>query len=161
MLPERHESSFSLWRRWDAAQGPQTVGQSWGWVVAEMGTNHPGFGLPTPSRETRTFMTYKNWFNKKTPAKHQSQQFKFGKPPDKCWQNEIWKTSAKCWVFIGFTIFLFNPVTARPSLTLERQGWATRRARGPCSCQLPGLPKAPVFAWHGLPKGKWFFVGGA
>ena len=131
--------------------------QSWGWVgCAEMGTNPPGFGLPTQKKKKHVHLWHtKNCFNKKTPRKNTNRNnLNLENPLTKMLAKmKLGKPVTHVGVWLGFPMFLSNPVTARPSLTLERQGWATRRARGPCSCQLPGLPKAPAFAWHGLPKG--------
>lgn len=145
MLLERHESSFSLWRRWDAAQGPQTV------VVLRMvavGTNHPGFPLPTPSRETSTFMTHVQKIGTKTPAKHPA-KFKFGNP----WQMLAklnWKTPDKCWGQNRIPNFPIHPVTARPR-------WSPRLSNkaGARPLQLPAAwsAKGTSFRLARLPKG--------
>ncbi len=69
---QRHESSFSLWRRRDAAQGPRH--SQWRLrMLAVVGTKHSGFPLPTPSREANIYIydIYTILVKNKTPTKHQ------------------------------------------------------------------------------------------
>lgn len=103
-----------------------------------------------------TCMTYNIGLTKKHPAKHPSQQFKFGfNPLTKVGKNLKWnwKTRDKCWGFIRIPHFPIQPCNSSALVNLGAPRLSNKAGARPLQLPAAWSAKGTSFRLARLPKG--------